>query len=229
MKSSILVTIMVFLSCPIFSQNLSYNIHGKYEHPVKMEKLVSVELLSDFIPDYPASWIKDYESVEILATTKGLTKKATGKTEALNTEQKSLLKSAELFTKFDISVSHKSPNAVTGIDEVRVIKFSMTVVPNIEAQFEGGAERMKMYVKTNAIDKIPAFSAEYILDGLITFTINEDGFVFGATLTKSTGDPMTDKLLLDTIKNMPKWNPAVDSKGRRVKQEFEFSVSKGGC
>ncbi len=229
MKSSILVTILVFFSCPIFSQNLTYNIHGKYEHPVKMEKIVTADLLSDFIPDYPVNWIKDYESVEILATTNGITKKATGKTEALSTEQKSLLNSAELFTKFDISVSHKSPNAVTGIDEVREIKFSMTVVPNIEAQFEGGAERMKMYVKSNAIDKIPAFSAEYILDGQVTFEIDVDGSVVGTKLTKSTGDPMTDKLLLDAIKSMPRWNPAVDSKGRRVKQEFTFSVSKGGC
>jgi len=49
-------------------------------------------------------------------------------------------------------------------------------------------------------------------------------------LSKTSGDQKTDKLLLKAINKMPKWKPAENSDGIKVKQEFEFSVGNcGGC
>jgi hypothetical protein len=36
-------------------------------------------------------------------------------------------------------------------------------------------------------------------------------------------------MLLDLIKNMPKWKPAINTNGVKVKQDFVFSVGAGGC
>lgn len=229
MKNSILTLILICLSSALYSQNLTYEIRGKYKHSVKMDKVDSANSLSDFIEGYPSSWVKDYETVEIIATLNGITKKAIGKSEILNQEQKALLRSVELFTTLDINISHTTSNAATGKQELRVIKYSMTVVPDIEAHFVGGVEQMNKYVESAAINKISAFTAEYILDGVVTFTVGEDGSVKSASLTKSTGDATTDKLLLNAIKNMPKWNPAVDANGKKIRQDFELRVSKGGC
>ena len=37
-------------------------------------------------------------------------------------------------------------------------------------------------------------------------------------------DDKVDQILLDTITNMPEWNPAEDENGNKVVQEFEFNV-----
>ena len=66
---------------------------------------------------------------------------------------------------------------------------------------------------------------------IVSFTVNEDGKIADAIVSKSSGDAATDKLLLKAINKMPKWKPAETADGTKVKQAFEFSVSGNtkGC
>ena len=64
---------------------------------------------------------------------------------------------------------------------------------------------------------------------VVIFAINEAGEIVNAKISRSSGDSKTDKLLLETIYKMPKWKPAKNSKGIKVKQIFEFSVGNRGC
>ena len=61
--------------------------------------------------------------------------------------------------------------------------------------------------------------------------MTEEGKIADATISKSSGDAATDKLLLKAITKMPKWKPAQTTDGTKVTQEFEFVVydSKSGC
>ncbi len=229
MKTCILIFMLFISNTSLFSQELYFDVRGKYEHKIQKEKLVSAQLLREIIFGYPTSWINNYESVDVIVTTKGVTKKASGKSEELTADQRALLNSAELFTLLEIKVNYTTINAITEKLELRVMDFSMTVVPEKEAEFKGGTIPMRTYLKSNAVSKISNFIAEYIVDGVVTFIVDKKGAIIGATLTKSTGDSITDALLLNTIKNMPQWHPAVDSNGINVNQEFEFIVSKGGC
>jgi TonB family protein len=63
----------------------------------------------------------------------------------------------------------------------------------------------------------------------VEFTVNEDCEIANAQISKTSGDQETDELLLNVINQMPKWKPAENAKGRKVKQEFEFSVGNVGC
>ena len=61
------------------------------------------------------------------------------------------------------------------------------------------------------------------------FTVNEEGEIVNAKISQTSGDSKTDKLFVEAINKMPKWKPAQNSKGVKVKQEFIFNLSGGGC
>lgn len=88
---------------------------------------------------------------------------------------------------------------------------------------------MTQYLRENAINKIPETTSKQLQQALVGFTVNEKGAIANVQISKTSGDPNTDKLLLEAINKMPKWRPAEDSKGVKVKQEFEFSVGNVGC
>ena len=88
---------------------------------------------------------------------------------------------------------------------------------------------MKEYLKENGIDKISEKALGIFQQALISFTVDTDGNITDAEISQTSGDPETDKVLLDALNKMPKWKPAENSKGIKVKQEFEFSVGNGGC
>ena len=213
-----------------FSQDLSYEIHGKYSNPVKKIKLDEAKSMSDIIPDYPASWIDRYDSLAILAIRNGKVLKAVSSNEHLSLEQKQLLFTVDMGSDISINIDFQYKNVLTDNIEVGTMNYSATLIPEIEAEFIGGDKALKQYLKENAIDKIPAIDPKEALLLIIRFTINEDGKIVNSKIAKESSYPKTDKLLLNAINKMPKWRPAENSKGIRVKQEFVFSVGNlGGC
>jgi TonB family protein len=88
---------------------------------------------------------------------------------------------------------------------------------------------MTKYLKENAINKISETTSKELKQGIVRFTVNEEGTITDAKIFKTSGDLNTDKLLLEVINKMPKWRAAEDSNGIKVKQEFEFSVGNVGC
>lgn len=229
MKKKLLTILISSVLFSGFSQDFTYEIHGKYERPVKNEALADAKLVSDFIEGYPVNWVKDYVSVEISGELDGKPAKAISETEVLNYNQLHLLKKAGLGTELVVSIFYKLKNAVTDQIEIQQMKVAMTVVPNIEAEFVGGKQLLNKYFKENGIDNISEKSRKEIQQGIVNFTINEKGDVANAKITKTSGDLKTDKLLLKAINKMPKWKPAENANGKKLKQKFVFSVSRIGA
>ncbi|HLG35767.1 MAG TPA: energy transducer TonB [Bacteroidia bacterium] len=185
--------------------------------------------MSDINPGYPSSsWMTDYISAEISVTGNGKVMKAGSANEILSVEQKSILKMADLGTDIVIDVKYKQVNTITGNIDIRNMHFLFTVVPEIEAEYPGGYQQMKNYLKENAINKISETDYKQ-LQAAVKFTVSEEGEIANAQISKTSGDKKTDKLLVEAINKMPKWRPAENSKGLKVKQEFVFSVGNGGC
>jgi TonB family protein len=229
MKKLILTPLFFLLILTGFSQDLSYSVQGKYAHPIKKEKLNSASIIGDIIPDFPVNWVMSYVSVEILATTDGKTNTALSGNDTLSKEQKNILQSTDLGTEIVINIKYKSKDNFTGTIETNKMHYSTTIVPETEAEYSGGYPKMAQYLKENAIDKISESTAVQIKQAVVGFTVTDKGEIANAEISKTTGDPEADQLLLDAITNMPKWKPAVDSKGKTVPQEFEFSVGNEGC
>ncbi len=230
MKNSLAILLLVLFSIPGFSQELGYNVRGRYTRPVKKEAFRSAKFIKDVISSYPVNWITGYTSVEILATCNGKAMKAVSKNDTLSAEQKNILNTVDLATDIVINVEYTYKVPVTDMVENNRMHASMTIVPEVEAEFVGGHQQLMNYLKKNGIDKISGTIVKQPQQLIILFTVNEGGEIINAGITQTFGDLETDKLLLEVIRKMPRWRPAETSKGIKVKQEFEFSVCKaGGC
>lgn len=231
MKISILTSFILLIALTGFSQELNFTIHGKYTRPIHKEKLSNATTLSDMMPYYPAAWIESYSSVEVSTVRNGTTMSAPGDNDILNEYQKDLLRTADLGSDVSINIIYKTDNSATREPMSSIIHYDVTVVPEVEAEYMTGTKELTEYLKKNAIDKISEATAKLLQPTIVSFTVNEDGKITDATVSKSSGDAATDKLLLKTINKMPNWKPAETTDGTKVKQAFEFSVNGNskGC
>ncbi len=223
MKNTILTLLLLNLVLYGFSQSIGYEVRGTYKRPIIKEKLIEAKTMSDVNPGFPSSWIKDYISVEVLATCNGVNMKAKSANDTLSNGQMSILKMADMGTDIVVNVKYNPKNSYNS-DVFRVINFSYTIVPEFEAEYPGGYQLLKKYLKTNAIDKIPETIGRQLQQTSVRFSINEQGQVTDTQLSKSSGNDTIDQLLLQTINEMQNWKPAENSNGVKVKQEFELYV-----
>ena len=194
---------------------------------IAKEKLKEATTLLDLNKHYKSSWVRSYISVEVLATYKGQLKKAASKNNLLSQEQKDLLNRTDEGTDIAVKVQYLPENTLQQNDS-KEIKFKFTVEPESEAVYVGGAQKMRQYLKENALDEIPADSFQNYDLAIIKFTVNEEGGVIDAhifePLHRQPKDEKIDKILLETICNMPNWKPAEYANGKKVKQEFALTV-----
>ena len=206
---------------------LRYDVYRRSNLPVKKVNLESAASLRDFIPYYPDHWITEYVSSELSASTDGRTQKGVSANDLLTKEQKAILKTAVVGTDLAVCVNYKIKNSATSQMEDKVMKLTVTVMPETEAMYAGGYPKMSRYLCDHAITKINKSVAEILEHATVRFTVNEAGEIVQAKMTATSGDPETDQLLMDAISNMPRWKPA-ESKGVKVKQEFVFNVYAAG-
>jgi len=229
MKNKLIVALVTLTYFTAFSQGLEVSVHGKYERPLKKEKLENAETMSDLINGYPESWITDYISAEVTATNNGTVMTAMGTNATLTAEQKNILAMADLGTEVSVDVAYRYKNAAIDQVDVHLMNYTATLVPEMEAEYPGGKQVLNDYLKENVTDKISEAEVKKMAPALVTFTINETGEVTNALVSISSGNPKIDKLLLKTITKMPKWKPAVTADGKNVNQDFQFSVGVPGC
>jgi TonB family protein len=229
MKNTFLTLLFSSLFLAAFSQDMGYELRARNTRAVTREKLYEVKLISDIIPGYPVNWIRDYISVEIMTTSNGKSLKAMSANDVLSTQQQNILNNVDPGSDIAIYVHYKSKNPITDKLETSIMNVLMTVVPETEAEYMGGNQQLKKYLMENFSSKITETVPKELQEGMVKFTVNEEGEIANAQISKSSGDLKTDQLLLETINKMPKWKPAENSKGIKVKQEFAFSLGKVGC
>ena len=176
----------------------------------------------------------DYVSLEISATSEGksFTSQSTG--ELLTTEQKNILNTADLGTDIHIKIkfTYKNP-ANDNPDNAGKIKegdYTVTVVPDTEAEFPGGTKQISAYLNDNVLKEISGTNtSEKIQQAIVNFTVNEVGEIVDAKIFRTSTDPGIDKIILDATNKMPRWRPAENPKGVKVKQVISIPFGGGGC
>jgi TonB family protein len=229
MKTTISILLLLCFVSFGHAQNLRYEVRGKYVRGVSKEKLMAPKTMSDIRPGYPSSMIEGYTSTEISVINHGKVTKATGANEILSEAQQRLLQTADVGNDIEVNIGYIYQNPVTQIPDVRQMHFVITVVPEVEAEYPGGREELSEYLQENAIDKIPETVSAEMPMVLIHFTVTEEGKIANARVAESSKDSDTDKLLLKAIRMMPDWKPAMNAEGKKVEQEFEFTVGNAGC
>lgn len=229
MKKNISTCICFFIILSCIAQGLNVAVRGNYNHPIKKGNLKTATLVKDIISGYPSSWIQHYVSVELLTESKGIVTKYASKNDTLSMEQKNNLVNLESGNEIIINVYYNVTNAATEKLETRKLTYSASVIPEVEAEYSDGYQKMLQFLQTNAIDKLSKPKFSQFDEANILFTINDQGLIEKAQISKSSGNSKADKLLLKAINKMPRWKPAQNADGLKVKQDFVFTVGKGGC
>jgi hypothetical protein len=211
--------------------DVSFRVRGKNEHPVTKQKLNSACVLNDIFDHYPDNWINLYESVEISTEINGKIEKASGSNKVLSKEQKRILHSAEIANNIKVLVNYKVKNYQTGHFEDKQLNYIMTVIPEKEAEYKGGYNKLIRYFREKSTSEIAAIKTGQLETAYIQFTVTEKGEISDIDLKKTSGSSQIDKLMVELIREMLEWNPAENSNGEKVSQNFEFAlaVSGDGC
>ncbi len=104
----------------------------------------------------------------------------------------------------------------------------MTVIPEKEAEYNGGYDELIRYFGEKSTREIAAINTGQLETAYIQFTVTEKGEISDIDLKKTSGYSQIDKLMFELIRDMPKWNPAENSKGEKVSQNFEFALAVPG-
>ncbi|MFK7904115.1 MAG: hypothetical protein AB8B69_03275 [Chitinophagales bacterium] len=230
MKNGIIILFLLHLTICSFSQNsltvneLSYEVKGIYPPlSITKEKLNDAHTLMHINRYYQSSWVREFISVEILASYKGKIRRAVSNNDILTQEQKDIMDKVDVGTEIEVNVRYIPENTLTHND-VKVFDFNFMVHPENEAKYIGGQQELKQYLKENAIDKIPDGIFEGYDLAVVKFTISEIGEITDVNVFETSKDEKTDQLLLETICNMPNWKPAEYANGTKAKQEFALMV-----
>lgn len=232
MKKILLTPLLLLFFATTQAQDLTYELNAKHINPIKKDQLEKAKVISDIILGYPKSWILGYVSVNISGTCNGKTISANGTNDKLSKAQQNILNNADLNCNINITIEYKCKNAITGEPEISHMNYKTTYSPDIEAQFVNTSNTMMDYLNDNIIAKIPEDISKQLKSAVVNFTINEDGKIDNAKISRTSGDASTDNLLLEALNNMPSWKPAENANGVKVKQNFEFILGGklvGGC
>lgn len=109
------------------------------------------------------------------------------------------------------------------------MNIALVVVPEKEAEFPGGMEKLKQYFEINgkSLEKAQLLP-DFISVGM-KFTIDETGTITKVTPTKPSKYSEIDRDVAHLIKTMPSWIPAQNEAGKPTRQTFELTFGRPGC
>jgi TonB family protein len=228
LSSSLLL--LIFLSTE--AQELNYSIFPLYSKPITKRDLATVKTMKDINPGFPESWIaeKDYISSVVTVTKAGSRISSRHINHELTKEQKSLINNADLGTNIEVEVTYNARNSVTQIMDEKTMNFSVTVIPDKEAAYIGGHEKLEQIFKKHVIDQIESKETDAINNAILQFVIDTQGQLRDPQITISSGISEIDNLLLQAVDRLGIWTPAINANGEKVSQTFQYQLSNmDGC
>jgi len=188
----------------------------------------------DFYPQENFNYYIDYVSVEIMAICNGIALTSQSSNDILTPEQIEIINNTDLGTDINIKVKFRfKDQAIDNLESGNALKegkYTVTVVPASEALYPGGFEQITEYLTENVMNNISEKKAsDKIQQAVVRFTVDEEGQIVNAEISRTSTDPKIDELLLDATKRMSKWTPAENSKGLKVRQVFSIPLGSIGC
>ncbi|MCW3103859.1 MAG: hypothetical protein JWO09_2299 [Bacteroidetes bacterium] len=178
--------------------------------------------------------VMEYVSIGITGICGGKVLTSQGTGDKLSAKQKNLLNLVDPGTTISVRIRFRYKSwANLPPDEgsrIREGEYTVAVIPQTEAAYPGGFKQLTDHLLKNVFNKAPGPDAyRNIQQAVVAFTVNEEGKVINAKLTRSSADPRIDKLILDAVRSMPEWTPAKDAEGKKVKEQFSIPLGNDGC
>ena len=226
-KNPFLLIVLLSIGCTFnsFAQNdLKFEINSVLP-PISIQEneLDQINTLTDLNKRYPASWVKEYISVEISAYQNGTRTKALGSSNVLNQAQKELIQLADRSSNIEVNVTYTPENSLKN-NTPKLYDFKVAIMPENNAIYNEGEEQLLQYLQKNSISKIAAGSFTGYDLTAIKFTVNELGNIADIQVAMPSKDTKIDDMLVTTLSQMSGWKPAAFSNGLKVKQDFVLTI-----
>lgn len=115
--------------------DLYFYVNARHKKSANHTTLKNATNVADFVEYYPSSWITDYVSVAVHTTSYGRQKKAVSTDAKLTTEQKEILRTADMFTDVVVHIKHKITNSITMEITEEAMNLKIHVRQEVEAKF----------------------------------------------------------------------------------------------
>jgi len=227
-KKVILIScILIFTLNSIIAQaktNLHYEVNVNHAPlSISLEQLQNAQSLSDLNRMFRPAWYREYLSVEISTVQDNQLVSVLGNSDTLNNQQKSFLKGLIFPAPITVSIDYIPENDLEE-NPPRNESFTFSIHPVKEAEYIGGHASLNNYLKEKAISHIPEGTFVGYDLAIVKFVINEKGQVVDVEVSQSSKDDSVDKLIYETVCNMPDWNPAQHTDGKKLRQEFALTI-----
>ena len=100
---------------------------------------------------------------------------------------------------------------------------------NIYKEFKKDCDSFIKYLRHKTLESIAAENFTYRPQVILNFSINKNGEPNKIALTQSSGSKKIDKLIVESIKKMPKWKSIIDKNEGKVNSSFKLLIGHDGC
>jgi TonB family protein len=207
------------------NEDVFYTIRGKQEKPVTITIVKEAKRISDIFPEYPANWISDYKSVVFQSMQNNKEVSILGTDDIITSEQFEMLSNLKIADSFKIIVTYNRVNSITKEVSEAILSKTLTIVPEYQAEYVGGAKEMQAFLMHNSKGQFTIAEFENLESARVEFTVNPNGKINNIQISTSTGSTDKDEFIRSIIQKMPDWKPALNSDSVPVKQQFVFVVS----
>lgn len=211
------------------NESLLYMVKSVFQTTINKDRVEQAKTIKDLVDYYPENWIDSYKTVSVSILKQGEITSVKGTTAVLNERQLELLQEFNSYTTIRLVIIYYAKNALLGSLEERTMRINLTVLPQKEAMFKGGYDKMIQYLKQHSNTTILGWGLEENKEAILRFTINTSGEVCNPLIIKSTKSSQVDIEFIKLLEGMPKWTPAETNQGYAVEQEFEFYIGNIGC
>lgn len=211
-----------------FAQN-GFNVTPVYRKAITQSEAKNAVAITDINPDFPSSWISEYVSVELTANCNGKATKANGSSIMFSTEQIALLRKTDIGSNISFNISYYADTDEIKNRELKRIAFDYGVAPESIASYEGGNDKLDRYLVNKGLNEISATLDTQQKSYQVNFTVDKNGTVINAYMNDSTGLLDVDEALIKAVRDMGKWQPALNSNGGSIAQDFVLNIGMIGC
>lgn len=211
--------------------NFYYGVGTRFS-PKKKEDLNKITSINEFFDDkhVQAMIAIKSTSVIIIENERETHIRETGNSATLTAAQLALLRTSPYATGIKIRVDYTMKNEKTGNLEESYATPHLTIVPEKQAAYEDGSEKLVEFLRVNSKEDLVNINEKKLQPAKIDFTITKEGKIGNVELSNSCGYPSIDKKMIELIKNAPgKWIPAENIDGEKVDQKLVLSFANMGC
>ena len=209
-----------------------YDVNSRYGSTITKEDLNKVRSIAYFLSKEHIESIESFRSVTVTFIDDNYESiiSETGESDVFNAAQLKLLESADYSTNILVRAEYQEKNWVTGKLEYSYTTPHLTVVPEKEAVYVSGKDALIEYLKENSKEETSIVTKNKLQPGKVSFTVTRNGTISNIKLLTTSGYTSIDKTMTKLITKAPgKWEPAENSQGEKVEQEFIFSFGIVGC